>query len=56
VDKPYLEESWYWRGMAKIALGDQAGGIADLRSALRYHPGFLPAIEALKTQGITVNP
>ena len=56
VDKPYLEESWYWRGMAKIALGDQAGGITDLRSALRYHPGFLPAIEALKTQGITVNP
>ena len=56
VDKPYLEESWYWRGMAKIALGDQAGGIADLRSALRYHPGFLPAIEALRTQGIVVNP
>ena len=56
VDKPYLEESWYWRGMAKIALGDRAGGIADLRSALQYHPGFLPAIEALKSQGITVNP
>jgi hypothetical protein len=56
VDKPYLEESWYWRGMAKIALGDQAGGIADLRAALDHHPGFLPAIEALKTQGITVNP
>lgn len=56
VDKPYLEESWYWRGLAKIALGDQAGGIADLRSALNHHPGFLPAIEALSTQGIVVNP
>ena len=47
TDKPYLEESWYWRGMALLALGDKYGAISDFNTALQYHPGFAPAKEAL---------
>lgn len=53
VDKPYLEESWYWRGKAKVALGDTAGGIEDYRTALKYHPGFPPAVQDLQILGVT---
>ncbi len=42
-----LEESYYWRGMAWAALGDAAGARADFQSALRYHPNWPPAVEAL---------
>jgi tetratricopeptide (TPR) repeat protein len=53
VDKPYLEESWYWRAKAKVALGDVDGAIEDYRTALKYHPGFLPALQDLETLGVT---
>lgn len=53
ADKPYLEESWYWRGVAKLALGDTNGGIEDLRTSLKYHPGFEPSLEKLKQLGVT---
>ena len=42
-----LEESYYWRGMARLALGDRAGAMADFEAALHYHPGWLPASNAL---------
>jgi tetratricopeptide (TPR) repeat protein len=38
-----LEESYYWRARARLAQGDTAGAIADLRTALRYHRGWGPA-------------
>ncbi len=47
-----LEESYYWRGMAKAALGDQAGAIQDFRLALQYHPGFEPALYQLRLLGV----
>jgi len=53
VDKPYLEESWYWRAKAKVALGDLDGAIEDYRTALKYHPGFLPALQDLETLGVS---
>lgn len=46
-----LEESYYWRGMAKAALGDTAGAIQDYRTALKYHPNFEPAIYQLNLLG-----
>jgi tetratricopeptide (TPR) repeat protein len=46
-----LEESYYWRGMAKAALGDTAGAIGDFRASLQYHPGFEPAIYQLEQLG-----
>ncbi len=47
-----LEESYYWRAMAKAALGDTSGAIADYRTSLQYHPGFGPAIYQLKLLGV----
>jgi tetratricopeptide (TPR) repeat protein len=47
----HLEESWYWRGMARFQLGDRQGAIDDWRSALRWHPGFPPALEQLTVLG-----
>ena len=51
VDKPVLEETYYWRGMAKVALGDQAGGVEDLQRAATLNPNSTPA--ALELQRIT---
>jgi hypothetical protein len=48
-----LEESYYWRAMAKDALGDTAGAIADYRTSLKYHPGFGPALYQLELLGAT---
>jgi len=42
-----LEESHYWRGMSRLALGDERGARADFAAALRYHAGWLPAVAAL---------
>jgi tetratricopeptide (TPR) repeat protein len=51
-DLPALEESYYWRGVSKIALGDKDGGIKDLLQCLEYHRDFNPCVEALNQQGI----
>jgi tetratricopeptide (TPR) repeat protein len=42
-----LEESYYWRGMARLAQGDAAGARADFETALRYHEDWPPAMVAL---------
>lgn len=47
VDKPVLEETYYWRGMAKEALGDRAGAVEDLTRAFTLNPNSTPAGEAL---------
>jgi len=51
-DEPALEESYYWMGKAKIAIGDKNGGIKDLRTCLTYHHDFQPCVDALNEQGI----
>ncbi|MFL7794672.1 MAG: C39 family peptidase [Anaerolineae bacterium] len=43
-----LEESYYWRGMARWAQGDVAGAQADFDTALHYHKDWPPAVEALE--------
>jgi len=48
VDKPVLEETYYWRGMAKAALGDKAGALEDLTRAYSLNPNSTPAGEALQ--------
>ena len=48
MSEPVLEESYYWRALARIALGDSQAAIQDLRSALKYHPGFEPALTQLQ--------
>lgn len=47
-----LEESYYWRAMAKAALGDTTGAIQDFRTSLQYHPGFEPALYQLRSLGV----
>lgn len=51
-DNPALEESFYWRGMAKAALGDTTGAIADYRESLKWHPGFEPSVYQLTLLGV----
>jgi tetratricopeptide (TPR) repeat protein len=53
VSKPVLEETWYWRGMAKLALGDTQGAIDDFREAVRLHPNFDPAVYQLSQLGVS---
>ena len=43
VDKPVLEETYYWRGMAKEALGDHSGALEDLTRANSLNPNSTPA-------------
>jgi tetratricopeptide (TPR) repeat protein len=47
-----LEETYYWRAMAKAALGDTSGAVEDYRLALKYHPGFEPALYQLSVLGV----
>jgi len=42
-----LEESYYWRGKARLAQGDADGARADFKAALRYHTDWPPAVIAL---------
>jgi tetratricopeptide (TPR) repeat protein len=47
-----LEESYYWRGMARAALGQTQDAIQDFMTSLTYHPGFEPAIYQLGLLGV----
>lgn len=47
-----IEETYYWRGMAKAALGDTTGAIEDYRIAIKYHTGFAPATYQLEQLGV----
>ena len=53
TNKPYLEESFYWRGRAERANGDTQSDITDQRIALQYHPGFKPSEDELNQLGVT---
>lgn len=52
ASEPYIEESWYWRAMARVAMGSQDGAVADLRQSLQYHPGFQPSLDELNKLGV----
>ncbi len=47
-----IEESYYWRGMAKAALGDTQAAIEDFQTSLQLHEGFEPAIYQLRLLGV----
>ncbi len=49
---PGLEEAYYWRGLAEIALGQPDKSEADFRTALERHPNWQPAIDALGEMGL----
>ncbi len=52
LSEPAIEESFVWRARARIAVGDSAGAVDDLRAALKWHPGFEPALGELANLGV----
>jgi tetratricopeptide (TPR) repeat protein len=51
-DEPALEESYYWRGKARVAIGDQSGAVEDFTTCLTYHPDFTPCVTELSALGL----
>ena len=49
--EPCMEESYYWRGMARRALGDTNAARADLEKSLACHPGYALSQQALSQMG-----
>lgn len=47
TDRPYFEESYYYKGLALAALGNVDGARDSLERAIRFNPNFAPAAEAL---------
>lgn len=50
--EPVLEESYYWRALSYHGLGDTTRAINDLRTSLKYHPGYAPSVDMLKQLGV----
>ncbi len=48
-----LEESIYWRGMARLAIGETNNAIADFRQAVYLNPNFGPGLAELAKLGLT---
>jgi len=48
IGNPVLEETFYWRGKARDASGDESGAIQDYEAAVRLNPGSTPALEELQ--------
>ena len=46
-DRPYFEESYYYKGLALAATSDLQGAQENFQLAADFNPGFLPALEAL---------
>ena len=46
-DRPYFEESFYYRGLALAALGETKAARQDLEKAASFNPHFIPAADAL---------
>jgi tetratricopeptide (TPR) repeat protein len=51
--EPAIEETWVWRGRARLALGDVNGAVEDFREALKWHPGWWVAENELRNLGFT---
>ena len=47
-DRPYFEESFYYRGIAHAAMGNTAEARRDLESAIEFNPNHALAKEALE--------
>lgn len=52
IAEPVLEESLYWRGQAYYMAGKTNLAVKDYRAALKVHPNWGPAIQALQDLGI----
>lgn len=52
ISEPVLEESLYWRGQAYYMAGETNLAVRDYRDALKVHPNWSPAIQALQDLGV----
>jgi tetratricopeptide (TPR) repeat protein len=52
MSEPAIEESFYWRAMARAATGDVEGAVEDYRTSLEWHPGFEPSVYQLQLLGV----
>jgi hypothetical protein len=43
-----IEETFYWRGLAKEKLGDVAGALADIQHAVDLNSNYGTALEELR--------
>jgi tetratricopeptide (TPR) repeat protein len=48
MDRPYFEESYYYKGLALMAMGDDKAAQDNLELAVRFNPNFSPAVEVLE--------
>ena len=51
--EPFLEESFYWRAMAYVAVGNSTAAVQDLLTSLEYHPNFGPSVQLLGQLGFS---
>lgn len=56
VSEPVLEESFYWRARARLAMADEPGAIEDLELCVEVHEGFEPCLEEMANLGIEPAP
>ncbi len=52
ISEPNLEESLYWRAQAEYMAGNTQAAIEDYRAALKIHPNWGTAIQALQDLGV----
>ena len=52
ISEPVLEESLYWRGMAYYMAGKTDLAVKDYRDALKVHPRWVVATQALQDLGL----
>lgn len=52
MQQPTLEESFYWRGMAREGLGDLDGAQSDYLKSVELNPNFTPGILQLQRLGV----
>lgn len=48
-DRPYFEESFYYKGLALAALGDITAARQNIEQAVSFNPNFSRAVKALKS-------
>ena len=53
ISEPVLEESLIWRGRAYYMAGQTQKAIKDYRAALKVHPNWSPAVQALQDLGVS---
>jgi len=47
-DRPYFEESYYFRGLAQAALGNSDAAHESFERAIDFNPNYAPAVTALE--------